>query len=278
MKKYLGLILAIITSAHAYGMEMEVENYLFKCSTDVLDLIASFLPFEDIEYEQEFIERTKELTPIEKIPVRYIADLPSHDFKCEAYCPNNKLLVLLEKNEKNSMRDRELIIGAGAAFIIIDTGSYKKDTKNYQKKFYNSPLSKNNKYSNIAISRNGDMLATLHSERYRPKNCRIERLFYKNVLTIINVATSTTESHDILDYFELSHQHPTIAFNKEGTHIIIHGNDCTKHLSYNEFNENTVNHHMIIPLTVNTPHSDIDNKKTLEKYFKKQMICKELNK
>ena len=82
MKKHLLIMLSII-SMHAYAMEMEVKftdpiidlSVLLTYPTEILNLIAQFLPFRDYETEEEFIERTQALTT-KAIPEKYLLELP----------------------------------------------------------------------------------------------------------------------------------------------------------------------------------------------------------
>lgn len=72
MHKNIILALSIITSLHIHAMDkqepMDIEenqaiqqlpNHFAKLPMDILDYIAQFLTFDDIESEEEFIERTK---------------------------------------------------------------------------------------------------------------------------------------------------------------------------------------------------------------------------
>jgi hypothetical protein len=131
-------------------------------------------------------------------------------------------------------------------------------------------------YSKIAISNNINIVATTHTEEDTSNCGNIEVMDYKKVLTIKNMISQKIESYDIPDNFLLPHQsvYPAIAFNKQGTNIIVHGNDYSlcNNLS------NPIQHHIIFPVTVNTPDQDTDNKKTLEKYFETHMICKNFKK
>ena len=51
----------IAISSHLSAMELQIAPCFFlkTCLADVLDLIASFLTFDDIESEEEFIQRKK---------------------------------------------------------------------------------------------------------------------------------------------------------------------------------------------------------------------------
>ena len=50
----------LVISSHLNAMELQIAPCFFKnMPADVLDLIASFLTFDDIESEEEFIQRKK---------------------------------------------------------------------------------------------------------------------------------------------------------------------------------------------------------------------------
>lgn len=259
---------------------MEVETNvidnpinLSRYPAEILDLIASFLSFEDIESEQEFIERTRALK-IKEIPQKYLSDLPFLEIRCSAYCPNNATIALLEKCHSNK-EGRACRKGGSTRLVIIDRKN------NSQKNFNIGSFS--TKYFQVALSREGNLIATVHSEIDITASKQHEDIRYKDMLVILNTSTQKTEPYNIPDYFELKRDREcsTIAFNKEGTEIILYGYDQRQlNLStiYTDISEDDIRPYIIIPLTVNTPNPDPDNKKTLEKYFKQQMICKEFNK
>jgi len=241
------------------------------------DYIASFLPFDDYETEEEFINRTKALK-IKYIPEEYFEHLPHsqhHSNIYSAYCPNNHLCALLQQN--------------GQFVLGIGTGDRRQEPpvlaiinqkNNTLLKIIN--LDKRKSFFKIAISRDGNLLGTIHKERDYNKTAGRD---FKNILTITNFAATKTETHDIPPFFELTNRHPTITFNKQGTHIIIHGDDAEQYDDLIDYGDpcnakfaNPIPHHKIISLTVNTPDLDVNNKKTLAKYFAQQGVCKNFNK
>jgi hypothetical protein len=242
-------------------IEMDVETTSFPLlmlPADIQDFIASFLSFNDNELEEQFIERTKNKK--KAIPEQCFNHVPSFTFGAglktlSAYCPNNKTIALFTKlyNQGKSIQ----------TLIIID--------RHNNQEICNIQLNQNN-ISTIAISRNKDMFATIHSVRDSSRGTFSERIYYKSILSIKNINSQKAESHEIPDYFSISHhkEYPIIAFNKQETHLILHGNDLNK-LCDNS--SDTIQHHIIFPVTVNTPNQNAE-KRTLETYFRQQGICK----
>lgn len=244
-------------------MEMEVETnttkstkpcWFLKIPHETHDIIASFLIFDDIESEQEFIERTKKIK-IDHIPKNYLKHFlfSFTSFNIfSGYCPNNTTIAIL----------------INQTLIILN--------KKNNQKLYTEQLNTESP-SKIAISRNMNMFATINKEWDSSRSGFTEVMRYKTVLSIKNITSQKTECHTVPDYFIIpsASEYPAIAFNKQGTHIILHSNNYNKITDDSIYAyKNPIQHHMIFPLTVNTPDQSTDNKKTLEKYFRQQMVCK----
>jgi hypothetical protein len=211
------------------------------------------------------------------IPKQYFEHLPAgaeslgpdyRHFYC-AECPNNNIIALFVRFN-----------GGKPPVAIIN----KKNNQLLHKK----DLPNENCFK-IAISRDGNLVGTTHT------GGNLEQ-----VLVITNLVTKETQQCAFSMYeFITRSDHHTINFNKQSTHIIIHGFEynqldfsslSTKEQkrirqrrlipwltdSYRE--ENPVQHHRIIPLTVNTLDPNSNNKKTLTKYCAKRSICKDLMK
>jgi hypothetical protein len=254
MKKQL-LILFSLAHINLYAMDVIKPNpFLFyKIPTDVLDHIASFLIFDDSETEAEFIERTQAITT-QKLPIKYFAYLPEKncilsEILCSQYCPNNKIIAVLQRLEPNGYNTSTL--------TVINT---KNDTIVYEQK------ENLNNCFDIAVSCNGTMIALLSILENEISKEKDFTSCYKELLTIKNINTHVEQIINIPYTFILRSDHPAIAFNKQGTHIITHGLNAKK---------SNFDPHIIFPITVNTPTDD-QNKKTLAKYFMQKFICKNL--
>lgn len=246
-------------------MDVEIKPFpLLMLPFDIQNFIATFLPFNDSEEEQQFIERTAHKK--KAIPEKCSDHIPSFTLgtglkTVSAYCPHNKTIALLIKlyNE----------VKATGTLMFIDRYN--------NQKICDIPLNYNH-ISTIAISRNRDMFAIIHEIEQCRSNA-IEIMQYKSILLVKNINTHKEEIYDIPSNFAITNtpDHPKIDFNKQGTHIILRG--------YGREYDNPYYmpipaaecpaHHIIFPLTVNTPNQNAKNK-TLEKYFRQQGVCKEL--
>lgn len=261
MKKYLIIILSAIISIHVYAMEMEVETnaitssdsidlcILSKYPTDILDLIAQFLPCHDYETEEEFIERTKALIIIYKSKKEWIKSQkkflihthtlnipPIHSTPYVKYSPDNAIIIASQHIATSEMKSKLYIIDRRA---------------NKPKEFSVDRLD-----SLVAISSDGNLFAKIYpQEEYKYPDER------KDHLTIINLCTEKEETYNLLTFLTKYDENSIIAFNKQGTHIIAHGQN---------------NQHQIFELTVNTPNPNADHKKTFAKYCAQRGICKDL--
>lgn len=245
-------------------MDVEITSFpLLMLPLEIQNFIASFLSFNDSELEQQFIKRTKNKK--KAIPKKCFNHIPPFTFgtglkkTLSAYCPNNKTIALFTKAYNASKSIQTLII------IDYHNNLQKICTIQHQNDIFT-----------IAISRNRDIFATIHAIKDFSRGAFTEAIYYKNILSINNINSQKEETHEIPDCFVISHdeQYPIIAFNKQGTHLILLGNDLNKlcdNLS------DTIQHHIIFPLTINTPDQSAE-KQTLEKYFRQQGICKDFTK
>ncbi|HLJ31000.1 MAG TPA: hypothetical protein VKU36_01055 [Candidatus Babeliales bacterium] len=281
MKKYFLFLLSFI-AIYSHTMEIKIIN-LSRFPIEVLNHIAYYLPFDDIETEEEFINRTKALT-IKEVPQKYLEYLPDgykHSFQqylCTARCPNNKIIALLQRLEGNSLRTGG---PKQATLMVID----KRNNQTIHHLEFETV--KNHSVSKLAISTDGNLIGAIHEEwdyslqnslQDNGKDIFLEGDTYtKNVLTITDIINKKTETHDLTRDFWCDDNHPTIAFNKQATHLIMHG--------YDSNDDNTiclvgprVPHHKMYPLSIGTPELEAIPQKTFAKYCAQQMICKDWNK
>ena len=269
----LSLIVAITTQTYTMEIEVETDTFpLLILPLDIQDLIASFLPFHDTESEQEFIERTKTKKGVPKEYEMYcpLAKMMSiSTVPISTFCPNNKTVAIfyLYQSHKN--------FKASSTLIFVD--------RHTNKKIYKSHPDKNH-IAYIAISRNATIFATIHQEEDY-SNYFTETMDYKNILSIKNINSQKEEIPVIPENFSILGKttYPTIAFNKQGTHIILRGHDFDQsfyddeHVSTNPSSTKDMKktvHHIIFPLTT-TLDQNSDNTKTLAKYFKQRAVCKD---
>jgi hypothetical protein len=262
MKKYLIIILSIIT-IHTHAMETEkstnaiIPINVTHCHIDILDHIAQFLPFHDYEFEKEFVDRTQVLT---------MRQLPKECFiyfskKYSAYSPNN---VIVAASEKECFPKHDLVQSSEPSspqICIINR-------KTNEKKYYKNVIG--NFYQKLAVSDDGSMIATIYANYDRDPLTGETTKQLNLVVTYLNPDPNNPcdsgSRYDIPSSFEICDEHPTIAFNKQGTNIIVHSENSQ---------------HIIFQLRLNGP---IDNRpqpntdfiKTFAKYCAQRGICKNL--
>lgn len=288
MFKQTWIIIPIITIMQLNGMDdpMEIEtamvttkcvpNFFSKLPTEILDIIAHYLIFNDIETEDEFIERTKKMSKIRvgkelsiektlayqiKYPSTTWAGYKTNSFVTH-YPKANRIAILQELGNQSS-----LII------VAADT------EQELNKVFFDSGRG----CYYYTASSGVDLFATLHSEsdnKALSHSC-CDIMAYKDVLTVIDIASQQKQVFVIPEYFSLANltdkAYPSaVAFNKQKTHIIMHGMDNHQFSgSSNDASDCHIMHHMIVPLTITMPSASPD-KKTLQHYFAQKGICKEI--
>ncbi len=236
-------------------MELETPPCFFKdMPADIMDHIASFLTFDDIESEEEFIERKKGISDypessIEKeyykkrreiasswlIKHQYITDA-YHMYLC-VYSPNNNLCAMtyVDGPPQRNM-------------IIVDTNTT-QELHNFCLIKNTTDESKEKYIQHLAISSNGNIFAIKYN-KYIDGD-----IGFSSFIKIHNIRTQKKE-HPAYPNDGVK----TIAFNKQDTHLIIHG----RHKS-----------HKIIPLTTTLEERKLPQK-TLSHYFAQKGICKKI--
>jgi len=248
-------IILCITVLQLNGMRAPcAPNFFSKFPTDILDLIAHYLIFDDIETEEEFIERTKNGA------LNYSGE-PAENGGDErsiiSYCPKvNKYGILREIDQKEHL-------------IIFNKKTYQE--------LHRKPI-ESKLYRHLVLSWDADMFATIHSDLEAVSNSN-EVYIHKDIFTAAGVTQQQKQEFVVPKYFSLPSltDYPlAIAFNKQKTHIIIHGIDHSqcKDTTY-EKSENPIKDHIIVHLTI-TASIASPKKKTLQHYFAQKMICKEI--
>jgi hypothetical protein len=246
MKKNILITITIAISAHLNAMESQTLPCLFyKLNADVINLIVSFLTFDDVESEEEFIERKKEFHKKREFPSSWLKKHQDVDnmLLC-VYSPHNGICAM---TYISAMKEPNLII---------------VDTKTAQK-LYNLQLIQNitnrsmeKHVQQLAISSNGNIVAIIY------KNKINEDIGQRIFIEIDNLRTKKKE------YPHCPKNIETIAFNKQGTHLIMHS---TK---YDLASNTLVLEHTIFPLTTTLDNNHTVPEKTLIRYFQQKMICK----
>jgi hypothetical protein len=265
MKKYFFIIFSIF---NAYAMEPEVTPCVFKnISEEIKDLIASFLTFDDIESEEEFIQRKKTTSQYDPKPL--FDPEKRKDKKIES-----PILWLKEQKNIVDVGDIYLVVyspnNAICAMTYGDPSGYAiyylsiVDTKT-RKELHNVCLRDNDPekyYNHLAVSSCGNIFAACYSNN---KN----GLYHQSYTKITNLRTKTKERPN---YFLPSvYENDYIAFHKQGTHLIMQS------LKYDPNSDTHTPKHTLIPLTTTLDTINTSTqKKTLKHYFEQKMICKNI--
>lgn len=246
---FISIFTFISPQLHAMkGIELYTKTFtacwLLTLPNDIKNYIASLVPFDDIETKKEFIERTKKLKTrsmppawLNRLPAEYSDPLKT----IVAYCPNEKLCAFFYQSI--------MYFDPQGALIIVDT---EKDLQLPTSRIFTIAP----RYNKIAISRNGNMFAYLKnvfSNSYRS---------WKTKLIVKNFITKRTNKFTIPSNFIIraDRAHPTLAFRKEGTHIIVYGSKQGKGRYY------------IFPITINTPDTNTNKERTLERYLQQRNV------
>ncbi len=247
---------------HVHAMETESSTHVIipinlkKYPIDILNHIAHYLPFHDHETEQEFIERTRALT-MRTLP----KECPMYfSKKYSAYSPNN---IIVAASEKEDIPKYDIVQKSPSSPQICIV-----DRKTNQKQHHQNILGYF--HQKLAISNDGGMVATVYANYDRdPLTGKTTKQLQLDVTYLPSDPNNQCHSgshYDIPSSFELCDEHPTIAFNKQGTDIIVHAENSE---------------HIIFPLRLNGPTDDrpqpkTDFIKTFAKYCAQRGICKDL--
>jgi len=266
MKNIFIIIITIVISCHLNAMEPQTAPCFFKnMPTDIMDLIASFLTFDDVETEEEFIDREKTTSQYE--PEKLLNDKETRDEKIEKPISWLKKHKTFEDKEIEDHNVYFVVYSPDNAICAMTYGDPCLDQTYYlsiidtktKQELHNIGLRNNdpNKYYfHFAISSSRNIFATIYSKK-------MENKFFKSFIKIHNLYTQKEE-----EYPNLPENIETIAFNKQGTHLIMHS------IRY-DFTSNThVLEHTIFPLTTTLDNNHTMPQKTLSHYFEQKMICK----
>ncbi len=324
-KNIIILLITIAISTHLNAMEPEIPPCLFNgMPADIMDYIATFLTFDDVETEEEFINRKKgpssqptrfysktktitieeeeemdfgstedsegsklicirmrkeevensqeEICPEEPTEERFLKDrvmpcywLQNHkategkfieNLYFVIYSPNNTVCAMTYggPNEfgfpDHAQPSRISIVNTKTNQEIHNISAYKKDKTKRREKYF----------QNLAISCCGNIYATLYIKKI-DKNVGFQcRIKIKNL---------QTQKKEYPVFPAISGSCETIAFNKQGTHLIMH-----KVHRDRSTNKDVLNH-AIIALTTTLENNAVPQK-TLSHYFAQKGICKDL--
>ncbi len=307
-------IITLTISTHLNAMQPENPPCFFaNMPADLMNYIASFLTFDDVETEEEFINRKKgpssypksfysktktvviekeeemdfgsdsegskpifirmykkevensqeEVSPEEPTEERFRKDrvmpltwllkhkaiLGTHVL-LTVYSPDKNMCAMTYVSHKSFKVDTLSIVNTKTNEEIHNISAYKKDKTKRREKYF----------QNLTISSCGNIYAILYLKK-------IDNIIgWKTPIKIKNLLTQKKE-YPIFPKIPGSCE--TIAFNKQGTHLIMHKVDRDRSTNKD------VLHHAIIPLTTTLANNTLPQK-TLNYYFAQKMVCKNL--
>ncbi len=257
MKKYMipQLILVFFFIGNANAMEVVLQPcYLAQMPCDILDNIVSFL----METDEEFIARTRVKKEITEECRIFFNDL---DMKCQrwSFCPDKTKLVAAVHHPY------EIPDYATPLYylMIIDLHKNNDIKIKYKEQLFYHPVNgyySVNHYDRVALSPGGSMIAMFHAER----ECRNGEMHCEYIFHIRRVNEEKERKID----FPYSFYPEIIAFNKQGTLLVAHGQDKSTQKDVHQiFSLKTVDS--------NTPYKvDCSNKS--QNYLKDKFVCNKL--
>ena len=255
MLKSIFIMMSIIPF-HLNGMQPQPLCPFKRIPKKTIDYIATFLTYSDIEPDIDFAERIK----VEKrkfIPDSCAKYLISPLLGCTSSSwPDTSTVALLQ----TAPCIQEGILKS--SLFIVDKD---KDNLLYKQDFHDKKDFNRSDYLRVALSRDANTFATLHTQSKSIKGLYTKKELYlytqkeslRYIVTIHNIPTQLTHTIDITHHNIIYPYHRlSIDFNKQGTHIII----C------NEKNDQISCYNIIRFTTL------------LDEYFARRLVCKHFSK
>jgi hypothetical protein len=250
------ILACLFMNVQLCSMHNNYQNNLFIIlPIDVLNYIASFVQWEAYK---DFIERTaiiKEI-PFEVIKDKYFDTMVSP-------CRETQIVHVLSPDErKRALMDMYCDDCKGAEIVIAhaeEGGMIFKDTVEKVRCI------------NIAVSTTGNRVAMIEKKEHRDEITKV--LSYSYIVAVRKIIgdkfDKKSKEYDIPGYMTPE----ILAFNRQGTHLIIHGVNVQKPQEDNKI------HHVYLLKTDATycPEVTVDNKANmLLEYFQHNRVCKSI--
>jgi len=212
------LLLCMIVTFHVRSMEVVQDPYvpndsvcyLFAMPIDILNYITGWLMWES---EKECVER---INIVKTVPEKFFHWFPFESRRCSAwesniasgvkafFCPDETKIALYE-----------VVCGicCGPQLVIIDDEQEREENK----VIYNGQLEAGS-YRTMGLSSLGHMIAVIYKQSVDYDDIQ---LGYRDVLVVKKMATQEVRKFDFPDCFTPI----TLAFNKQGTHVVMHGDE-----------------------------------------------------
>ena len=242
--------------------------YRFSIPLEIMNYIASFL---NSETKEDFIARSKKawLLPLSAYELQSptFAGLNVHNgFFPE--CEHTETLYTLSYDGMRIVLLKvpcvvccETCLGKEPHLAIVNL---KTDTKEYE------GICNKRRYQQIALCQSGDILATIEKQERGPEEILH---YYKDVVVIHKIGTQEPQTLQEIhrtylpDRFVAS----VIAFNKQGTSLIVHGDDYSKIPSCAEYKIFSLKRDVPQKVTIG------EDKNHLRDYFNHALVCKTLS-
>lgn len=272
MLKNLFFIINVLTFiTQTYAMEMDIEQqpssqicWLLSLPQEILKIIGHFLCDNIIETKQDFINRTKYMT-YGDTPFTYDREGKS---TFSAYCPNHDKCAYLTishiKNKFSPIIDNQQIL-----FTILNE---KNDLTLHQENISAQG------YKTIGLSQDGNIFATLYIEHDASGDLCTDVHRYQSTLMIKNIISHKRTFFTLHNHFDdpFGFNSPTLAFNKQGTLLIVHYYNDNKPQDKNDNTRQSKREYKIFKDKRASYRDAPEN--PLSKYFAYRMVCKDVTK
>jgi len=275
MKKWMLYSFIFLNTIHNSLPAMEIQrtdtiNHLFLLPMDILHYIAQFIWVW--ETEEDFIKRAqKESQKIDIIPrdyYTYYPDYKEHDKILNVFSADKSKIALFELLCGNCFHTEYCDSCPRAKLVIIDTQA--KEEKN--KIMYTERL-EHKCYRALAVSSSGTMIAVIRKQNISEnKNSIAFNEDYKDFLIIkkMNKDKKFMKDQEVILDMPSRFIPYHLAFNKQHTQLIMHGND------YSESDEGKEKHIMFGSNNIVFEGEDVRNNNALENYFRYLRVCKRI--
>jgi hypothetical protein len=240
---------------------------------DGMNYIAQFLPFNNRETKEELIARTCEP---KTVPHQYYEDLLTHIYAGPTMIPENNCdrnIKVAFCPQKTKFVFFENFHGMGFLKMTLTIFDLTTKTTIFTQKFDATIV------RHLALSQCAQMFAFICNKIDDPSYYYVEEPHYENALFVKNIKTEKIQKFSIP---KQSVNINSIAFNKQGTHLIVHGVDLNKITishgvhDYDAYEDDRC--HLIFPLESDAKIIEEKSEKKLDEYFRQNWICREIAK
>lgn len=275
--KYMIVSIFIIIST-MNAMEVEKVCHLASIPAEIQNHIASYLPFNIIESDEEFIERTWQCGTISQKHADLLEQYEEqNNSEFSALKKQFPTMHFLDNTPRTYSIDCSKIISLEKSskkprVTIFDIQS--KTKKENAKLTELSQEDINDEIKHITLSRTGSHFATLHTLKdYESGRGEVMIISYTNYLFIKNLLSQAEQKFPVTRQYS---DFISIGFNKQGTKVIVHAKENGIWVAPDPKTDKPTHFH-IVPLATPEEHEE-KSKKTLDAYLRHICCCKSLAK